>query len=80
MIHGRGGLYPEEPDTWHTPEPVLQFSRIRRYRRPSLWRRILWWLSLHDTLICYSVLIAFSVFLALHIADAARAGRLPIGW
>jgi hypothetical protein len=49
-------------------------------RRMSAWKRFLWWLSIHDTLICYAVLIGFSLFLALHIADAARAGRLPIGW
>jgi hypothetical protein len=50
------------------------------YKRLPWYKRLTFWLSLHDTLICYSVLIAFSVFLALHIADAARAGRLPIGW
>jgi hypothetical protein len=49
--------------------------------KPLPWyKRLTFWLSLHDTLICYGVLIAFSVFLALHIADAARAGRLPLGW
>jgi hypothetical protein len=68
-------------------ESMMPFSESYPYvtkplvfKRLSPWRRLLWWLSLHDTLICYGVLIAFSVFLALHIADAARAGRFPVGW
>ena len=58
----------------------VNFTRIRRIRRPSLWRRFLWWLSRHDVAICYGVMVAFSAFMVWYILDAARSGRLPQGW
>lgn len=81
------GLYQMKPDTYYTSEPVLQYSRIRRYRRPSLWRRFLWrlgdgllWAQRHEASICYLVLLVVSLYFAVAIADAARSGRLGQGW
>ncbi len=92
MMHGTG-LYPRKPDTWYTPEPVLdyimanppwrndmpQLTYMRRWKRPSIWRRIWWTISDHVTL-AHLVMLAFSAFMLWYIVDAARAGRLPAGW
>lgn len=57
----------------------VNFTRIRRIRRPSLWRRFLWWLSRHDVAICYGVMVAFSAFMVWYILDAARSGETASG-
>jgi hypothetical protein len=87
MLHGRGGLYPEKPDTYYTPEPVLQYSRIRRYKRPSLWARFTWWLGdvllwvkRHEDALSCAFLILIALYWALVIAEAARSGRLGPNW
>jgi hypothetical protein len=55
------------------------YSRIRRYKRPSLWRRFLWWLGPHFT-ICNLVLFAFCFYMVWQIGAWARSGMLPAGW
>ncbi len=110
MMHGTG-RYPRKPETWYTPEPVLDYidtksvygnppfggsmgigdrirdqyvielplTFMRRWKRPSIWRRIWRTISDHVTL-AHLVMVAFSTFMLWYILDAARAGRLPAGW
>jgi hypothetical protein len=51
------------------------FTHIRRYRRPSLWRRFLWYLGADHTSLCWAVIIMASLYWAFQIAIAARAGN-----
>ncbi len=44
------------------------------------WKRFTWWVAQHDTEICYLIMAAFCLYMAWAVADAARAGRLGVGW
>jgi hypothetical protein len=47
-----------------------------RYKRPSLWRRFLWWLGGDHTNFCWAVMILAALYMAHAVNVAARAG----GW
>jgi hypothetical protein len=55
-------------------------TRYRIYRRPSFLTRLWYWVCDTVDYWAWAVLIVASIYWALMIADAARAGRFPVGW
>jgi hypothetical protein len=61
----------------------IDYTKIRRIRKPSLWSRFLWFIGdvlMNRLTVCEIVLLVAAVYLAVAVADAARSGRFGPGW
>jgi hypothetical protein len=64
----------------------IDYTKIRRIQKPSLWARFTWWLGdvllwvkRHEDALSCAFLLLVALYWALAIAEAAKSGRF-VGW